>query len=112
MIAEELLDGQAEQLVRKTIELAMAGDTACLRLLMERLIPPRRERKCSFELPELSDARDVRVLLEAILKGVSTGSLSPTEAVDVSKVAGLFVTALQMENLDERLVALERISKR
>ena len=42
--AEALLDGEAEALTRKAIELALAGDTIALRLCLDRIIPPRRER--------------------------------------------------------------------
>ena len=39
---EALLDGEAEALTRKAIELAKAGDMAALRLCMDRLAPPRK----------------------------------------------------------------------
>ncbi len=42
MIAEALLDGEAEKLTRKAIEMAMAGSEPCLRLCMERILPPKR----------------------------------------------------------------------
>ena len=38
--AEALLDGEAEALTRKAIELALDGDTTALRLCLERLMPP------------------------------------------------------------------------
>ena len=37
---EALLDGEAEALTRKAIELAKAGDMAALRLCLDRLAPP------------------------------------------------------------------------
>ena len=42
MIAEALLDGEAEKLTRKAIEMALAGSEPCLRLCMERILPPKR----------------------------------------------------------------------
>jgi hypothetical protein len=44
MAMEELLDGEGETLTRKAIELAKGGDIQALRLCMERLLPPRRDR--------------------------------------------------------------------
>src|SRR5260370_6780136 len=41
LAAEALLDGEAEQLMRKTVELALGGDTIALRLCLDRIIPPR-----------------------------------------------------------------------
>jgi hypothetical protein len=40
--AEALLEGEAEMLTRKAIELGLSGDTTALRLCLERLMPPRR----------------------------------------------------------------------
>ncbi len=42
MIAEALLDGEAEKLTRKVIEMALDGSEPCLRLCMERILPPKR----------------------------------------------------------------------
>jgi hypothetical protein len=42
--AEALLDGEAEGLTRKALEMALDGDTVALRLCLERILPPRRER--------------------------------------------------------------------
>jgi hypothetical protein len=39
MAAEALLDGEAQALTRKAIELALAGDTTALRLSLERIVP-------------------------------------------------------------------------
>jgi hypothetical protein len=42
--AESLLEGEAERLTRKAVERALEGDVAALKLCMDRLLPPRRER--------------------------------------------------------------------
>ncbi len=48
MAIEALLDGEAEALSRKAIEMALAGDGVALRLCLERLLPARRDRPVSF----------------------------------------------------------------
>ncbi len=40
LAALELLDGEAEALTRKAVELALEGDTTALRLCLERMAPP------------------------------------------------------------------------
>src|SRR5258708_8865649 len=51
--AEALLDGEAEALTRKAVEMALAGDGTALRLCLDRIIPPRRERPGRFKMPGL-----------------------------------------------------------
>ena len=43
-----MLDGEAEGLTRKVLEMALAGDTVAMRLCLERILPPRRERPVRF----------------------------------------------------------------
>ena len=42
--AEMLLEGEAENLTRKSVELALNGDIHALLLRLDRIIPPRREQ--------------------------------------------------------------------
>ena len=42
--AQLLLEGEAEALTRKAVELALGGDPAALRLCLDRVIPPHRRR--------------------------------------------------------------------
>ena len=42
LVAAALLEGEAEELVRKAIELAKAGDVAMLKFLLERILPRER----------------------------------------------------------------------
>ena len=48
---EVLLDGQAQALTQKAIDLALTGDIPALRLCLDRILPPRKDRPVSFTLP-------------------------------------------------------------
>src|SRR5215207_1838520 len=50
---EALLDQDAEAIIKKAIELAKAGDMTAIRLCLDRLCPPRKDRHVTFELPPL-----------------------------------------------------------
>src|SRR5262245_104266 len=58
MFAQQLLDGEAEAMVRKVIEKAKQGDMIALRLCLDRIVPPRRDRPVHFEIPDLKFAED------------------------------------------------------
>ena len=45
---EALLDGQANALTQKAIDLALTGDMAALRLCLDRILPPRKDRPVMF----------------------------------------------------------------
>ena len=85
LAAEALLDGEAEQLTRKAIELALAGDTIALKLCLERILPPRKDRTVMFSLPALENA-DRGASITAVLEAVSEGRITPCEAEIVVKL--------------------------
>lgn len=76
-----LLDGQAEALTQRAVELALAGDTTALRLCLERLAPPRSDIPVSFSLPPMSCTHDAAEAAGAVLQAVSDGELTPKARV-------------------------------
>src|SRR6185437_11447625 len=55
---EALLDGESEALTRKAIELALGGDITALRLCLDRVLPPRKDRPVAFTLPTIATTYD------------------------------------------------------
>jgi hypothetical protein len=53
LATEALLDGEAEAITRVAVERAKEGDATALRLCLERILPPRKDRPVSFSLPNL-----------------------------------------------------------
>ena len=45
---EALFDGEADAIGRKAIEKAKEGDTTAMRLCLERIIAPRKDRPVAF----------------------------------------------------------------
>lgn len=107
LAAEALLDGEAEELTRKAIELAKAGDGAALRLCLERILPARRDRPIAFELPAIETAGDASRAMSAILRVVADGAISPSEGQAVAGLLEGFVKTLEATEFEKRLAALE-----
>jgi hypothetical protein len=105
--AETLLDGEAEGLTRKVLEMALAGDTVAMRLCLERILPPRRERPVRFNLPKLQSPSDAAAAMAAIAAGVADGNLTPSEAGELSKLVDAYVKALEASDFDQRLRVIE-----
>jgi hypothetical protein len=71
--AERLLDGEAEALSRKAVQLALAGDLSALRLCLDRVVPARKDRPVFFELPKMNEARAAVKASAAIVAAVASG---------------------------------------
>jgi hypothetical protein len=107
LAVEALLDGEAEALTRKAVELAKSGDLVALRLCMDRISPPRRDRPICFGPPPLERADDAVKATAALVAGVAAGELTPSEAGELSKLIEGFTRAVEVRQLDERLTRLE-----
>jgi hypothetical protein len=107
---ETLLDGQATALTQKAIDLALAGDMAALRLCLDRILPPRRDRPVTFTLPPINSAQDAAATVSAVLAAVAAGELTPTDAGEISKLIEAYVKAFETAELAERLERLERMT--
>ena len=107
LAAEALLDGEAEGLTRKAIDAALEGDMTALRLCLDRIVPPRKERPVSFRMPPLKSAEDAAGAMAAIAEGVAVGELSLGEAESASALVERFVKALEAGEIEQRLRALE-----
>src|ERR1017187_10628489 len=76
---EELMSSDGEALVQKAKELALEGDTTALRLCLERICPPRKERTINLELPVVRDGQGHSAVVSAILRAVGDGHITPGE---------------------------------
>jgi hypothetical protein len=108
MAVEALLDGEAKAIARKVVEKALEGDMAALRLCLERLLPPKRDRPVTFDLPKIENVNDLAVASSAILEACAAGTLSPGEAAEVMGLMSSHVRVLEMTEIDARLTALEK----
>jgi hypothetical protein len=105
LILEALSDGDKEELVRKGIELAKAGDVSMLKFFLSRMLP--RERPIRIDLPKMEFADDAVEALGAILRAVSEGSITPGEAADLANLVNSYTRAIDNADLVSRIDALE-----
>ena len=97
--AETLLDGEAEKLTRKCVELALEGDTVALRLCLERILPPRKTRALSVSFPEIRVADDILPAVKAVAAAVSRSEVTPDEGEALMRMVDAARRALETEEL-------------
>jgi len=102
-----LLDGEAQALTRKTVELALEGNTTALRLCLERLMPPRRDRATPLSIPPVRGAGDLMPAMAVIMAAAARGEISPGEGMGLAKLLDIFLNAIEVREFDARLRVLE-----
>jgi hypothetical protein len=104
---EALLDGEAEAITRKAVEMALDGDVTAMRLVMDRIMPPRRERPIMFTMPKMETAADAVKASAALVDAVANGDITPGEAGELSKLVDGFTKAVELHEIQQRLDKLE-----
>jgi len=104
---QALLDGEAQAITQKAVQMALEGDGAALRLCLERIAPPRRDAPITFALPPMSTAHDVAKAAASVLASVADGDMTPTEGAHVMVLIETYRRTLEVTELESRIAALE-----
>ncbi len=102
-----LMEGGARAIVQQVIKAAKGGDLAAAKLVLDRLAPPVRERSVSLSLPTTESACGVADAQAAILQAVADGELTPGEASTLSGIVENRRRAIETQELEQRIQALE-----
>jgi hypothetical protein len=108
LFLEQLLDGEGEALTRKAIQLAKKGDLFALRLCLERLLPPRKERVVNFSLPKVTEAQHAPAAFASILEAIGEGKLTPGEGELISAIVEAQARSITAGDMDRRVSELEK----
>lgn len=103
----DLLEPHADKLVKKVVDLALAGDVQALRICIDRIIPPMRERAISVELPDTADAAGCADAQAKIVAAVAAGEILPGEGEALAGLVEHRRRAVETTDLRRRVEALE-----
>ena len=108
LLLADLIDGEGEDIVRALVTAAKSGDVSAGRALLDRLVPPRKDRPVAFALPALQTAADAAQAMAALTAAVASGALTPSEATELARLVEAFTKALEAADFETRLAALEQ----
>lgn len=111
-LAQEMIGDEAESVVRKVIEKALEGDTACLRLCLERLSPAIKDRPVTLELPLIKGMDDAVGAIGNIISSVVNGEITPAEGSALAGVVETYRRSLETLELEKRISGLEALHEK
>lgn len=106
----ELIKPHAPDLIAKALALANEGDTAALKLLLERAVPPYRPtgEAVAFPMPKQGSLADSG---RAVMKAIADGKLPPDMGRQLIDALAALGRIVELDELDKRLSALEEKTK-
>lgn len=97
---EALLEPGAEKLINKAMAMALKGDTAALRLCLERILPACLDRLIELDLPPVNDPAQTSTSLAAIGTAIGAGQITPSEGGTLSRILSAQASVLATEQLE------------
>ena len=107
LACEQLLEGQAERLTTKLLEMALKGNIHAMRMCMDRTVPARKERCINLDLRPISSVQDLPIHFQDITSAVAEGRITPNEGESLSNILTSHAQTMDRVNTDRRLTELE-----
>ena len=105
LLADVLSEGEQEELIRKGIELAKAGDPQMLKFFLDRILP--KERPVKIDLPTIEHHRDLTAAHAAIVQAVGRAELTPGEGSAVAALIANIAKFIDDAEVEAQLRSLE-----
>jgi Family of unknown function (DUF5681) len=107
IMLKQLMSGDADVVVRAVVEKAKRGDMTATRIILDRLVPPRKGRPVPLDLPAIRAAGDLLAAQSVLIQALAEGEVTAEEAAAVSSVLEGHRKMIETEELATRLQRLE-----
>lgn len=107
VMCEKLLAADAAEIVAIVAAAAKRGDMTAARLVMDRLIPPAKDRPISIPLPDCGTAEGVAAAQAAVVAAVAAGELLPNEGASLAGMLEAQRRCIETADLARRIAELE-----
>ena len=107
VMVQSIMERGAKEITDAVVGLAKEGDLSAARLVLERLLPPVKERPISLALPGTDTAGGIAEAQQAILQAVAAGDLLLGEGTALAGIVEARRKAVETLQLEQRITALE-----
>ena len=87
---------------------AIGGDTAAMKICLDRIGPRGRDRPMAFPLPTIASPQDARTAADEIGGAIGAGAISPREAMELLRVVDKIVDTGARADAAERVSDYEK----
>jgi hypothetical protein len=107
IMLEQLMVDDAERVTKRVVQAALQGNMQAAKLILDRAVPPRKDRAVTIDLPALATAADVVSATARIIAAVSAGALTPDEGTALAGLVELHRRAIETGDHEQRLASVE-----
>ena len=106
IMAQALIDGAADRVINKLIEMAESGDTTAAKAIVDRICPPRKTAPVQIDLPTIDSAESAKQAITIIIESQAAGEITSDEADGLLRSVRAWVDANAVSELEAKVNAL------
>ena len=107
-LSQQLIDDHAPEIIAKMLELALEDDDIrALKLLLDRLVPPKRSQPITLNLPKTRTAKEILTAFDTVEKNLRQGEISAEELRMVTNFLEIKRRVIEEVDLADRVAMLE-----
>jgi len=107
LMAEMLFESGIEMVCEQVLSQAQEGNLQAAKIILDRLLPPRKDRLIKFKLPFIEKASDVLEAGRKICYAVGNGEITPLEGESLSKILEIQAKNIELFDFGARLEEIE-----
>lgn len=107
LLAEKLFENDIEMVCNQVISQAKEGNLQAAKIILDRLLPPRKDRLINIKLPSINDSSDALEAVRMICFAVGNGEITPLEGEALSKIIEIQNKSIELYDFEKRLQAIE-----
>jgi hypothetical protein len=106
-LAYAMMEGGLEAVLKQVVERAKSGDMLACRMIIDKIIPTKKDRTVAIDLPSIATIEGVGRAQSEILQAVVDGDITPNEGERIAAIVEGRRRAIETVELEARIAELE-----
>ncbi|MBS0272612.1 MAG: hypothetical protein JSR85_08220 [Proteobacteria bacterium] len=107
LLAKSILEENVSEICNRLVDEAKNGNIQAIRLILDRILPVRKELPMKINLPEIQCAHDVLTAINIITNAIAEGIITVSEGEVLSKIIDINLKTIETQDFQIRLEKLE-----
>lgn len=107
LMAEQLFAEDVESVCQVVIDKAKSGEMYAAKIILDRLLPPKKDVPVNIQLPEVKTANDILKAIECVTHAIATGEITLSEGEALARILNIQADATELYEFEHALNRLE-----
>jgi Family of unknown function (DUF5681) len=107
-MAEMLFANDIQDICKAMIAQARSGNVQAAKIILDRLVPSRKDTHIKIKLPEVKNSNDILRAIECVTQTVACGGISTSEGEALARILDIHARAFELYEFESRLAKLEK----